>query len=305
VSRRLESSGVAAVVLHWGPANTLACLRSLAASTHPADVIVVDNGTHTLSVDAVTAAAPGATLISLAENLGYTGGNNAGIREALTRGASFVLLMNNDAEVEPTCIAALLEAAWQPGKRVAAVGAKNILAADPSKLWCAYGRLTYGAALVERVGAGMGDDACDEVRSVDWVPGCGVLMTRDALETIGLLDDEFFAFHEDVDWCTTAREAGFDVRYAPRARVVHEGSFSVNGVRERDAVPYLAARNTVVFARKHGRWRDRLWLTVAIAVSIPLAYARGRFRGRLRPLVRGYCHGLLRRPIPHAQLGLR
>jgi len=153
----------------------------------------------------VAEAAPGAELIAVPENLGFAGGANLGIRRALTAGADFVLLLNNDATVEPGCLGELLRVALGR-ERVAAVGAKVLAADDPARLWSAYGRLTYRAALVELVGHGEPDGPrFAAVLEVDWVPGCAMLLARTALEEVGLLDERFFAYHEDVDWCTAAR----------------------------------------------------------------------------------------------------
>jgi hypothetical protein len=299
------------VVLHWGDtADTLACLRSLAASTAPArPLIVVDNGTGALSAPDVTAAAPGAELLRLRENQGYAGGNNAGIQRALGAGAHLVVLVNNDAVLDPGCLAELIRVARGSGPRVGAVGAKVLSAADPARLWMAWGRLTYRAALVERVGQGEPDGPrFGELREADWVSGCALLLARPALEEVGLLDERFFAYHEDVDWCTSARARGYRILFAPGARVVHRGGGSLAARGAARTVCYLSARNTVLFALKHARVRDWLRLAVTTTASLPLEYVRRRRSGeaeQVHLLVRGYVDGLLGREPPYAALGLR
>ncbi|HJQ83108.1 MAG TPA: glycosyltransferase family 2 protein [Candidatus Binatia bacterium] len=302
----------AAVILHWGDvADTLACLGSVAASSlRPSPVVVVDNGSGALSAAAIEAIVPGADLVLLPENLGYAGGNNAGIRRALERGARHVVLINNDAVLEPDCLAALVAAADRAGERTGAVGAKILSAADPSRLWIAYGRLTWRAALVDRVGQGEPDGArFAGVRDADWVSGCVWLLARPALQAVGFLDDRFFAYHEDVDWCTRARRLGFAVQFAPAARAVHRGGGSLAARGASATVRYLSARNTVLFARKHARAADWLRLGVTIGASLPREWLRRRRRGDaddgLRLLVRGYVDGLLGREPPYAALGLR
>jgi GT2 family glycosyltransferase len=301
---------VAVIVLHWGvEADTLACLRSVIATGFPArPLLVVDNGTGLPSDEAIAAIAPEAEVIRLPENLGYTGGNNVGIRRVLERGAAYVVIVNNDATLEPTCLDVLVRTALTAGPDAAAVGAKVLQSGDPSRIWMAYGRLTYRAALVERVGAGGPDGVESETsRDVDWVSGCAVLFTRRALETVGVFDERFFAFHEDVDWCTTARQRGYRVLYAPRARAYHRGGGSTAAYNGGGAVRYLCARNTVLFARKHASPREAAKLAVRIACSLPLAWLRERRSGghHTRDLLRGYRDGLLGRPVPYAALGLR
>ena len=113
------------------------------------------------------------------ENLGFAGGHNLVVRRALDAGATHVLLLNNDAVVDPGCLDALVRAASAP--RVAAVGAKVLATDRPSHLWLAWGRVTWRAALVERVGRGAPDGPpFDRQREVEWVPGCAMLLARDA-----------------------------------------------------------------------------------------------------------------------------
>ena len=295
--------------MHWGDAaDTLACLRSVAASTvAAAPLVVVDNGTGALTERAVRDAAV-AELVAVRENLGFAGGANLGIHRALAAGAEFILLLNNDATLEPGCLAELVRVA-RSRERIAAVGAKVLAADDPGRLWSAYGRLTYRAALVEVIGHGERDGPdFASVEEVDWVPGCAMLLTRSALEEVGLLDERFFAYHEDVDWCASARAHGLRVLFAPDARVLHRGGASLAQHGHVSPVRYLSARNTVLFARKHARLHEWLRLLVSITASLPLEWVRLRRRGEGRAvgfLVRGYLDGLLGREPPYRALGLR
>jgi GT2 family glycosyltransferase len=301
----------AVIVLHWGvEADTLACLQSVVATGFPArPLLVVDNGTGAPSDAAIAAVAPAAEIVRLPENLGYTGGNNVALRRALARVAEHVVLVNNDATLEPDCLDVLGRTALAAGPRTAAVGAKVLQAADPSRVWMSYGRLTYRAALVERVGHGALDTAaCEAQREVDWVSGCAVLLTRAALEAVGLFDERFFAYHEDVDWCTSARQRGYRVLFAPAARARHRGGGSTAAHGDGAAVRYLCARNTVLFARKHAGPLAAAKLAVRIGGSLPLAWLGERWRGgpgQVRDLLRGYRDGLLGRAVPYAALGLR
>jgi GT2 family glycosyltransferase len=300
----------AVVVVHWGSrSNTLTCLRSVGESTlRPSPLVVVDNGTGTLTPENVTSAEPHAILLSLPENLGFGGGTNVGIRRALAEGANYVLLLNNDALLAPGCLAALVRVARR-GPRIAAVGAKVLAMRQPNMLWMAYGRLTYRAALVQLVGQGEIDEQqFNEVCEVDFVGGCSMLMTREAIEEVGLLDDRFFAYHEDLDWCTTARRRGFRILYAPDAEIAHQGEGSLGENGEANAARYLSARNAVLFAKKHATLREWLRLSVTVGFSLPRAYLRGWRNGdtgTVRLLALGYRDGLLGRDVPYRLLGLR
>src|SRR5712691_11291276 len=106
-----------------------------------------------------------------------------------------------------------------------------------------------------------------------------MLLARAALEEVGLLDERFFAYHEDVDWCTSARERGLRILFAPAAHVIHRGGASLAPHGHASPVRYLSARNTVLFARKHARVREWLRLGLTIGASLPLEYLRRRRRG--------------------------
>jgi hypothetical protein len=298
---------VAVSVLHWGePARTLRCLASVRASDlQPEWVFVLDNGTGSLSATEVEATVPGAIFIPLPENVGFTTGHNLLIRRALALGATHVLLLNNDAVLDPACVSSLVEVARAP--RVAAVGAK--IMADPGRLWMAWGRVTWRAALVKPVGHGLPDGPpFNQVRDVEWVSGCAMLLSREALEEIGPLDERYFAYHEDADWCTTARDRGYRVRFAPSARVIHEGEGCQTNNGGPHPARYLSARNTVLFARKHGRLHEQLLLAGCILWSLPIAALRAWSRGDgadVSMLWRGYRDGVLARDLPLVALGLR
>lgn len=306
---------VAVSVLHFGAkADTLACLASVAASrTRPEWLFVLDNGTGTLAAPEVTAAAPGASLLRAPENLGFAGGHNLVVRRALDAGATHVMLLNNDAVVDPGCLDALVRAATAPASgaagAVGAVGAKVLAADDPGRLWLAWGRVTWRAALVERVGRGAPDGPpFDRERDVEWVPGCAMLLARDALEAVGGLDERFFAYHEDVDWCASARARGFRILFAPDARVTHRGEGSLADRGPANPARYLSARNSVLFARKHAGPLEWLRLSLAVGLTLPVEALRARRRGEGAVpglLWRGYRDGLLRREIPLRELGLR
>ena len=304
------SPPAAVVVLHWGRiADTMACVASVAASSRPAaPLVVVDNGTGVLDAGAIAALVPGARVITLPTNAGFTGGANVGIRHALDAGAAFVLLLNNDATLAPDALEQLVRVATATA-RIGAVGAKVLTAERPDVLWAAWMRVTYRAALVELVGRGAPDGpAWNVTRDVEAVPGCAMLLSRDALEAVGLLDDAFFAYHEDLDWCVRARARGFRIVFAPAARVFHRGEGSLAPRGAANPARYLSARNSVLFARKHAGVGARLALAAAVAASLPGEWLRQRRGGDVevvRLLLRGYRDGLLGRDLPLAALGLR
>lgn len=301
------STRLVAVVVHWQDAeDTVGCVESLVREPG-VEVLVVDNASPEPVAPLLEARVPSARCLRSRENRGYAGGANLGIREALASGAEVVALFNNDVRVHPGAGAAACDA-LQADPRIAVVGAKVLLREDPARLWLAWGRVTWRQSLVALVGAGARDGPrWDRPRDVDWVGGCAMWFRRAALEQVGLFDERFFAYHEEVDWCLRARRAGWRVRYCPAAVVRHTGR---GGGADRRAVrirKYFAARNTVLFARKHAGVRQWLTLAVSLAVSLPLQALRHGLRGRAGEVglkVRGLVDGALDRPPPLAAFGL-
>jgi GT2 family glycosyltransferase len=300
---------VLVIVLNWnGADDTLACLESLRGVDYPAfDTVVIDNGSRESVAPRVRASFPTVVCIELPVNLGYAGGNNVGLRRALEMQYDFAYVLNNDAVVERDALRAAVEAALPGG--VAAVGGKVLAFDDPGRLWMTYGSIDYRQSLVSLAGWGETDAGqYDEARDVEWIPGCALLLSCAALREVGLLDEEFFAYHEDVDWCASARERGWRIRYTPDSVVRHRGNRTLGGPSYVSPRKYLSARNTVLFARKHATTAQSLKLWVSILGTLPFVFVRRLVTGEARGVwlkVRGWVDGLRRREPPYETLGLR
>jgi GT2 family glycosyltransferase len=283
---------VAIVVLNWRRADdSLACLESLAAAwLDGAPVLLVDNGSGDGSPERVRGRFPDVDVLELARNEGYAGGNNAGIRWALERGARAVLLLNNDARVAPDFLPPLLEV-LNADPRAAAAASAVMRADSPEVLEVAYLDVYFGHGLVHRRGVNaLPGEGFDKVRAVDVAVGCSLLLHADALAAVGPLDASYFAYHEEVDWCFRARRHGYRVYFQPYSRVYHGGSRSTatdatptgrnpEGASQLpNAIPlswnpvrtYLGARNAVRFVNKNGSLRQRLYYLASSAYAVPL-----------------------------------
>lgn len=230
-----------AVVLNWnGGEDTLAALASLGGI--PA--ICVDNGSTDGSDLAVEERFPGVELLRTGANLGFAGGNNAGIRRALERGANWVLLLNNDAVAEPDLADALERAAR--ARSDAGLLACKVLSEDGRSVQYA------GAAFNARLGYSgrVATGGPDELRDVGRADGAALAVSRAATEGAGLLDESLFAYVEDVEWSLRIRRAGFGVVFVPDARVLHKGSAATGG-RASTTNLYYDTRNTIVVSERH------------------------------------------------------
>ncbi|MGC9358694.1 MAG: glycosyltransferase family 2 protein [Anaerolineae bacterium] len=242
---------VVTIVLNWNRReDTLECLRSLEHLTYPKyGVIVVDNGSTDGSVEAVQEAFPSVQLLTNAENLGFAGGNNVGIRHALDGEADYVFLLNNDTVVD----AALLDevvATAETDPQIGLVGPKIYYYDQPDRLWYAGAREQWLRRIPATVGLDELDQGrYDQVRETAFIYGTAMLIRRQVLEDIGLFDERFFAYHEDADFCMRARQAGYRCVYNPRGVIWHKVSAAT-----RDAPhvqDYLRAKGRILFFVKH------------------------------------------------------
>lgn len=254
---RMTPPRVCIVVLAWNRReDTLECLRSLARVTDPdTTVLLVDNGSTDGTADAVKMEFPGIKLIETGENLGYTGGNNAGIRRALELGADYVLILNNDTIVDPGFIREMLAVASR-SERIGFVSPKIYFQDPPDLLWfagarfrtwCGYGRME-GYRETDR-------GQYDQIREIDRPCGCAMLVSRAVCREAGLLDPGLFLYVDEVEWALRARTLGFRSYIAPGAKVWHKVSSSLGGEGHPDAI-YYSVRNTLYSLNRNApcRW---------------------------------------------------
>jgi GT2 family glycosyltransferase len=252
---------ISVVVLNWnGKEDTLACLHSLLELTYPNyRVIVVDNGSTDGSVTAIQTAFASVEVLVNAENLGYAEGNNVGIRHALASGADYIFLLNNDTVVDAALLDELIATA-ESEPRVGLTGPKIYYYDQPDRLWYAGAKEQW----LRRIPATVGLDELDrgqyaQVRETAFVYGTAMLIRRQVLEEIGLLDKQFFAYHEDADFCMRARQAGYRCMYNPRGVVWHKVSASTRDISHFQ--DYLRARGRILFFVRHIRG-VRFWLVL-------------------------------------------
>jgi len=221
------------VIVNWNVCDLLRrCLHSILSSgQQPAtsiEIIVVDNGSTDGSVEMVRAEFPGVRLIANADNRGFPAANNQGIAAARGR---YVLLLNPDTEVVGDALATMV--AFADAHPDVGIVGPQLLNPDGSvqssrrrfpTLAMAFFESTWlqGYApprLLERYYVLDRPDGA--VQDVDWVTGAALMARREAVEQVGPLDEGFFMYSEELDWCRRFREAGWRVVYLPTAQIVH------------------------------------------------------------------------------------
>ncbi len=255
---------LAVVVLNWnGLEDTRALLPTLARCRVPEGwrvrVMVVDNGSSDGSVAALGREFPEIDVLALPGNRRFAGGCNAGIERALGQGADAVMLLNNDTEAEPGLCEELLHA-LDRDPRAGAAAPLICFQQPPGVIWYAGGRCVPALGLAAHRGLRQRDRG--QYRGVErtgYLTGCCLLATRAAWERAGLLDERYFIYAEDADWCLRARAAGFGLLFVPAARLRHKVSASTGAASPWKIYQRLRA-NLTLFAR-HARGAGRLtWL---------------------------------------------
>jgi len=248
------------IIINWNqPDFTLACLESLSQLNYPNfKIVLVDNGSTDNSVALIRQAYPNVVLIETGENLGYSAGNNVGIRYAMDNGAEYVLLLNNDTVVDKDMLTRMVEAA-EADSRVGMVGPTIYYFDPPNVLWSAVNTIDWPRGQIVRHGL---NEVWPQVEAdapsqkVDYVDSCAVLVKREVIDKIGMLDEAFFINFDDADWNIRARRIGFEVAYVPAAYVWHKVSAAMG--QASPATTYYMTRNSLLFFWKHNQGLTRI-----------------------------------------------
>jgi GT2 family glycosyltransferase len=233
----LQMPRLSIVIVTFNSANDIdACLASLAAARSSVDseIVVVDNASSDGTAAVVRGRWPGARVLDAGGNLGFAGGSNLGIRNTF---GDLVLLLNPDTAVRPGALDALI-AALDRRADAAVAGPRLIDARRRAEV--SFGRMTGPFAELRQkllvtghdrglpLVSGYIDRLTRHARDVDWVSGACLLVRRADAEAVGLLDERYFMYAEDVDFCAALRARGRAILFVPAAEVVHFRGRSVS-----------------------------------------------------------------------------
>jgi GT2 family glycosyltransferase len=246
------TSHVAIVILHWGSMEvTAGCLRSLSRVSFAGrtTVVLIDNAR---SFDPVLAGVDPRLEVEVhrpPRNLGFAQGCVQGITRARQLGATLVLLLNNDVQVEPEFLDHLVQAAAESPE--AGLLCPKILTLDGRrKPWYLGGTFSLWSGIPVQARPDRRSPAGGEPREVDYATGCVMLIKPAVVERIGSFDPSFFAYCEDLDFSLRARRAGFKILLVPRAVAYHAASDD-----ERLSLGiYYSTRNLLEVMRRHAAW---------------------------------------------------
>lgn len=249
-SKVLTIPSVCILTAAWNQVEkTLACLETVFKLTYTQfDVVLVDNGSKDELREQVRQWYPQVEIIRSETNLGFAAGFNLGLRHAMVRGYDYVFLINNDTLLAPDCLTMLVDGA-QVRPNAALFTAKIYYADDPNRIWTIGGKLNKIFLEVQDLARGELDiGQWDEPLQIDFAPLCGVLLNCDIVTEIGLLNEIFFLYYEDMEFCHRLRNAEYFLWVVPQAKMWHLVSASSGG---KDSVSerYWMALSSVIYFR--------------------------------------------------------
>lgn len=285
------------IILTWNNWEvTVACLESVTRLAYPDfEIVVVDNGSEDGTPDRIRENYPVVSLIENSRNLGFAAGCNVGLRYALQNESDYVFLLNNDTVVPPDLVDVLIaEAEALP--RLGILAPMLRYGDNPEQLWFTGSRrhpLTLESVDFGPLGPRRHSQP-DVRHPVDYIFGTAMLIPAAALREIGLFDEAFFMYYEDMDLCLRMQAAHYNLYYTPAASLTHQVSASTE---KHSAFRYFhKARSSVLFFRKHAGWVRAILIVIPYRTASTLR-TLGRLAlqkewAALRAYVRGLVSGL-------------
>jgi len=261
------------IILNWNNwPDVLECLESLKDNDYPNyQVVIVDNGSK------IRPELPSSDIkiIYNQENLGFSGGNNVGIKYALENNADYVLLLNDDTVVSRDFLSKLVEIG-ESNENIGLIGPKIYFYENKNKIWSAGGKINWLYNKGEMIGHNQEDNGqydSPKVKETEFLTGCCVLVKKQAIEKIGLMPEEYFLYYEDTDWSLKARKNGFKCVFIPDAQIWHKGSQS--SISGSPSYIYYHIRNGLIMAQKYAPWHikpivylDSFWRIIKQLIKI-------------------------------------
>src|SRR5437667_5050694 len=286
------------IVVNWNGRQFLEeCLSSLRKqSVRDFEIILVDNASTDGSAEFIAEHFPEVVLLTLGTNAGFCAANNIAIRDALSHGAKSVLLLNNDTFVAPDCLDQMFRVMDQD-PRIAAVCPKIFCAQSPHLLWYAGAEFSLWTSRSRYTGWHVPDvGQYETIRPITQATGCAMLVRASAIESVGLLNENYWAYVEDLEWSLRFAERGWKIMFAPQALVWHfDGGTAVRSGSQ-FLRQYFITRNLLLLCWERVRWWQLPTFLVGFLCSHVMFYSllrllRGDSRG-FRAIFRGVADSL-------------
>lgn len=246
---------VAIILVNYnGFDDTVACIQSLEKIDYPNyEIYVVDNGSDQHPTEQQMVVLERTIYIALKDNLGFSGGNNIGIRRAMEDSYEYFLLLNNDTIVTPDFLTRLVTTA-QAHPEAGCITGRIMFYFDQDKIWYAGGTYNerYTSVCHKHWGETFSSDISEKcVVETEFATGCLMLLTRSVVETVGLLSEEYFLYAEDTDYCLRLHQNNYPILYDERSVILHKISRSTGATSAN--TQYYMMRNRLMIIRKYSK----------------------------------------------------
>ena len=298
----MKEPKIAIIIINWNTYQlTFNCLKSLGSCSYKnKKVFFVDNGSTDGSGDKIALEFPKINYIKNEENEGFTGANNKALKVVLKQNFDYVLLLNNDTEVNPNFLS-LLQSRMDSDKNLAATQPLILDFSNKKTIWSAGGSYNTFFCLFKTRYKGIIYNPKLKIDTfTNWISGCCVLVKTAAIREVGLLDNRFFAYFEDADWSIRMTNLGYKLGVVPSSIIYHHKSGSVkknNTSNEGNLSPYthyLNVRNHIYLIKKHtffNRKGSCLYQILKIISYFIYFILRGRL-GKFKMVWRGVLDGI-------------
>lgn len=275
---KADTPSVGALIIAWNRRDdVIDCIESLVNSGYPRLAIyVVDNASTDGTSELVASRYPQVIIMRSETNLGFAGGNNLGMQRIIDDGMDAVFLLNDDAVVEGNAIG-ILTANGYSDKSVGILSPKILLHSDPEVIWSSGGNVDPRSGITEQRQYGQKDDLADNrVTEIDYAVGCAMLVKSEVIKQVGMLDERYFTYYEETDWCRRIRNAGYKILYIPESRVRHKVPLIV---KNRNNAAYYYTRNRLLYLNSAGAPDIRIiWIAISDLLKTAASYS---IKGRL------------------------
>jgi len=248
---------VAIVLLNWnGVKDTTDCIASLLKSTYPKLAIyVVDNASGNNEAKILAQEFPAINVLAQSENLGFCAGNNVGIRKAIADGAEYIVVLNNDTLVPPDAIETLLV----EFNKISLAGAISpVILEHPAteKVWFSNAVWQHEKAQfrLSTIDEKYEDLKTKEPYISEFACGCCLFTSAEIINKVGLLDERYFAYYDEAEWCKRLEKHGYKSFVTPQTFIYHKVSQSVAGL----VSTYLLTRNRLLWMKENLSSSERL-----------------------------------------------
>lgn len=243
-----SSDNVIIIVNYNGSLDTISCINSIRNSTVNTSIIIVDNCSSFKDYEEVKSKCVDVTIIRSNINLGFAGGNNLGIREALKyKNIKKIILLNNDTEVTSNCFKLLLDNLTEG----VITTPKMLYFYDKKRIWYAGGHINKitGRAIhnyMNKIDANLQQG----IMNCDFTSGCCMAFTVSDIQRIGFLEETYFMYCEDTEFCLRAIKNGLSIKYIPESVIYHKVSQSTGG-GDSDFCLYYMTRNRMKYLKEY------------------------------------------------------